>query len=96
VILGAFLLGGVVGYVLHAALHLYLPHRSVRPLAPRTGVAEPPSGVTILGPQRPPDDPEPVCNGICTWASDLIDCAPAGIAYAHPECPLHGQGADRD
>jgi hypothetical protein len=53
-ILGAFLLGGVAGYVLHAALHL--PYRTVQ--VPRTGVVEPPSGVTILGPLRRPYDQE--------------------------------------
>lgn len=33
----------------------------------------------------------PQCNGICMYASELIDHAPAGlVAYPHPECELHG------
>jgi hypothetical protein len=41
---------------------------------------------------RAPDDP-PQCNGICLSAAD-IGVPEAGdiIAYAHPECELHGDG----
>lgn len=48
--LGTIVLGGVAGYVLHATLHLRR-----RPLR---SVAEPPSGVTVLGPRRRPYDQE--------------------------------------
>lgn len=33
--------------------------------------------------------PEPQCNGICMTGYD-VGVPHSGIAYAHPECPVHG------
>lgn len=39
------------------------------------------------------DEPaEPECNGICLYGSDL-GVPSSGVAYAHPECPAHGDSA---
>lgn len=35
------------------------------------------------------------CNGICLTAAD-IGVPYDGIAYAHPDCPAHGEGDDPD
>lgn len=39
-----------------------------------------------------PDDPE--CNGVCMFAAD-IGLPEYGdvVAYPHPDCPVHGDGA---
>lgn len=40
------------------------------------------------------DEPqgEPECNGICLYGSDL-GVPSSGVAYAHPDCPEHGEHA---
>ncbi len=40
--------------------------------------------------EEPDEDAEPECNGICLSAAD-IGIPASGIAYAHPECPAHGE-----
>lgn len=35
---------------------------------------------------------EPECNGICLYGSDL-GVPSSGVAYAHPDCPVHGESA---
>jgi len=37
-------------------------------------------------------DPLPECNGICLYGSDL-GVPSDGVAYAHPDCELHGHMA---
>lgn len=37
-------------------------------------------------------DAEPECNGICLYGSDL-GVPSSGVAYAHPDCPEHGDSA---
>lgn len=42
---------------------------------------------------------EPECNGICLYAADIgVPEAGDVVAYAHPDCPAHGdpQGEDPD
>ena len=41
---------------------------------------------------------EPECNGICLTPGDigLPEYSSAGIAYAHPDCPAHGDPAADD
>lgn len=45
-------------------------------------------------PQAGPDDDQ--CNGICLTPADigLPEYGSAGIAYAHPDCPEHGDPWD--
>jgi hypothetical protein len=38
------------------------------------------------------EDAEPECNGICLYGSDL-GVPSSGVAYAHPDCPEHGDQA---
>lgn len=38
----------------------------------------------------PLDEGEPECNGICLYGSDL-GVPSSGVAYAHPDCPAHGE-----
>lgn len=38
---------------------------------------------------RDPDDP-PQCNGICLTGADVGVPEYSGVAYAHPDCELHG------
>ncbi len=33
---------------------------------------------------------EAECNGICLYGSDLGVPEYGGVAYAHPDCPAHG------
>lgn len=42
------------------------------------------------------DDSE--CNGICLTPADigLPEYSSAGIAYAHPDCPVHGYPQEKD
>jgi hypothetical protein len=35
------------------------------------------------------------CNGVCVYASELLECAPAGVAYPHPDCDAHSRPAPR-
>jgi hypothetical protein len=38
----------------------------------------------------------PTCDGVCVHASELgVDDVFTGIAYPHPDCPLHGAPQDR-
>lgn len=37
-------------------------------------------------------DEDPECNGMCLTAAD-IGVPASGIAYAHPDCPEHGDSA---
>lgn len=37
------------------------------------------------------DDEEAECNGICLYAADIgVPEAGDVVAYAHPDCPAHG------
>lgn len=36
------------------------------------------------------------CNGICLSAADLGFPEVGGIAYAHPDCPEHGDPLEED
>ena len=37
---------------------------------------------------------EPECDGICVYGYELLeDYGGDGVAYAHPDCPLHGRWA---
>lgn len=43
------------------------------------------------------DDEEPECIGICLTAADIgVPEAGDVIAYAHPDCPAHGDPQDED
>lgn len=44
------------------------------------------------GPEEEGPDGEPECNGICLYGSDL-GVPSSGVAYAHPDCPAHGDGS---
>lgn len=40
---------------------------------------------------------EPECNGICLWAADIgVPEAGNVVAYAHPDCPAHGDPQPED
>ncbi len=43
-----------------------------------------------LSEEEPDEDAEPECNGICLYGSDL-GVPSSGVAYAHPDCPEHGE-----
>lgn len=33
---------------------------------------------------------EPQCNGICIRGYEILEDGGSGVAYAHPDCELHG------
>jgi len=40
---------------------------------------------------------EPECNGICLYATDIgVPEAGDVVAYAHPDCPAHGDPLEDD
>lgn len=42
------------------------------------------------------EEEEPECNGICLSGADLGVPEYGGIAYAHPDCPEHGDLLDEE
>jgi hypothetical protein len=45
------------------------------------------------------DEPEDECNGICLTAADIglpEYSRPGEVAYAHPDCPAHGDPLEDD
>jgi hypothetical protein len=46
--------------------------------------------LTALDGDEPDEGEEPECNGICLYGSDL-GVPSSGVAYAHPDCPEHGE-----
>lgn len=44
--------------------------------------------------QLPVSHPEVGCNGICLTPADIGLPEYGGIAYAHPDCPEHGDPLD--